>query len=480
MTSESQVHNNRGKPIFLKNKDIPECYGKNVYADELFKCLLHVVPSSEIKGIQRIGGLWRLYIADKNVRIKLITNGLNIRSANVCVYDLNPFLPNGREDTLRLVVKDIPLSVHESVITDELERKKCKISGKMFYQKLRVDGKLTECLTGDRVVYIEPLTTPLPRTIMFGPFKGRIFHFGQPDTDKTNSLCSKCLRPGHLRSACMNEIVCRSCKQTGHIVADCPTHDTPTDPSNQRPEKVPSSRWSQKTDPKHRHEGHQADNAPSRDRYDTDFPPAQKEPELRPNQRRSNSHPRTTQGKSRASPTMSPNRHHEDARRDRENSRKPRETNTCASDTAYPAQPTPPDACPSDATPYRPAAAEPRSETADQTAPPKATNQQQSKITQFIEKARQHSSTTNREHNGEPADCRVVSDQHSSDEEDGSDCSREDEFVSAEFSECGEDTITEHQSDLSAESPDVVKARDKVTHASKRKQKPKKKTSKKK
>ena len=160
---------------------------------------------------------------------------------------------------------------------------------------------------------------------------------------------------------------------------------------------------------------------------------------------------------------MSPNRHHKDARRDRENSRKPRETNTCASDTAYPAQPTPPDACPSDATPYRPAAAEPRSETADQTAPPKATNQQQSKITQFIEKARQHSSTTNREHNGEPADCRVVSDQHSSDEEDGSDCSREDEFVSAEFSECGEDTITEHQSDLSvAESPDVVKARDKV------------------
>ena len=73
-----------------------------------------------------------------------------------------------------------------------------------------------------------------------------------------------------------------------------------------------------------------------------------------------------------------------------------------------------------------------------------------------------------------------MSDQHSSDEEDGSDCSREDEFVSAEFSECGEDTITEHQSDLSAESPDVVKARDKVIHASKRKQKPKKKTSKKK
>ena len=211
MTSESQVPNSRGMPNFLKNKDVPECNGKNVYADELFKCLLHVVPSSEIKGIQRIGGIWRLYIADKNVRIKLITNGLNIRSTNVCVYDSNPFLPNGREDTLRLVVKDIPLAVHETVITDELERKKCKITGKMYYQNLRVDGKLTECLTGDGIVYIEPLTSPLPRTIMFGPFKGRIFHFGQTDAAKTNTICSKFLQPGHLRSACINDVVCRSC-----------------------------------------------------------------------------------------------------------------------------------------------------------------------------------------------------------------------------------------------------------------------------
>ena len=108
-----------------------------------------------------------MYIADKNVRIKLITNGVNIRNENVCVCDSNPFLVNGSEDTLRVIVKDIPLSVHENVIIDELERKKCKIRCKIFYQKLRVDGNLTECLTGDRVLYIEPLSTPLPRSVMF-------------------------------------------------------------------------------------------------------------------------------------------------------------------------------------------------------------------------------------------------------------------------------------------------------------------------
>ena len=352
----------------------------------------------------------------------------------------------------------------------------------MFYQKLRVDGRLTECLTGDRVVYIEPLTSPLPRTIMFGQFKARIFHFGQTDAAKTNTMCSKCLQSGHLRSACMNSVVCRSCKQTGHIEADCPAHATPTDPANQRPENVPSSQWSQKVDPMLRHESHgRADNAPSCDRYETDFPPATKDPVFLLNQRSSNSHPRMTRSRSRrrTSPTTSPSRHQDSARKDRENTRKPRETNTCASDTAYPVQPASPAAPPSEATPNR--TAEQSSETADQTAPPKLSNQQQSKITQFIEKAR-HQSDANREHNGEPADCRVVSDHHSADEEDisdGSDCSREDEFVSAEYSEREEDTITEHHSDLSAESPETVKARDKVNYASKRKQKPKKKTSKK-
>ncbi|XP_072182086.1 uncharacterized protein [Diadema setosum] len=455
MTGDSQEPN-RGKPVFLKSKDIPGFNGKNVYADELFKCLLHVVPSSEIKGIQRIGGLWRLYITNKDARIKLITNGLNIRSVNVCVYDSNPFLPGGREDTLRLVVKDIPLSVHENVITDELERRKCKITGKMHYQKLRVDGKLTKCLTGDRVLYVEPMASPLPRTITFGLFKGRIFHVGQPDPNKANKICSRCLKSGHLRSACMNEIVCRICKQTGHVEADCPTHDTPTSPANQQSGKRQPSRWSRTEDQRGRHENRQADTALSRDRYEIDFPPAEKL-----SHRRSNSLPRRTRSSSRTASSTSSYRHHAGPRRDHEDS-----SNMRSSDAANPQQ------LESTAA-FRPA--EQKSETADQTAPPKPSNQQQSKITQFIEQARQHSDAI-REHNGKPADTSALSDQHSAD---NSACSEEDESESGEYSECEEDNITQHQSDLSTESPETGKVRGKVNQTSKRKQKPKKKTAKK-
>ena len=172
-----QDPNTRGKPVFVKHRSVPESLDKPLYADEMFKNLVKVIPSIDIKGIQRIGGLWRLYIANQNERIKLISNGMNIRNTSVSVFDMNPFFPNGREDTLKLLIKDIPLSVHESVIIDEMERRKCKVIGKIMFQKLRVDGKLTECMTGDCIVYIEHITSSLPRLVTFGPFKRRVFHF---------------------------------------------------------------------------------------------------------------------------------------------------------------------------------------------------------------------------------------------------------------------------------------------------------------
>ena len=138
------------------------------------------------------------------------------------VYDKNPYLPHESENALRVLIKDIPLSVHESIILDELEAKNCKINGHVIYPKLRVDGKLTQCLTGDRVLYIDPPTQPLPRFMRFHSFRARVFHHGQPTTE-ANVTCSQCLQAGHHRSKCNNEMVCRLCKNVGHMQNVCPT-----------------------------------------------------------------------------------------------------------------------------------------------------------------------------------------------------------------------------------------------------------------
>ena len=97
----------------------------------------------------------------------------------------------------------------------------CKIYGSVMYPKLRVDGKLTQCLTGDRVVYIDPPSQPLPRFIRFQNFRARVFHHGQPNSE-ASITCSRCLQTGHHRSKCANQLVCRSCRKTGHLQNACP------------------------------------------------------------------------------------------------------------------------------------------------------------------------------------------------------------------------------------------------------------------
>lgn len=222
-TGDKEKNSYTGKPVFFKHRDVPHVMEKDLESQEVYKALLKSVPSSKIMGIQKIGGLWRLYISQQDSRIELITSGLNIRDACIAVFDTNPFLPGGNENLLRLTVKDIPLSVDNSVIVDELEKRKYKVSGKVMFPKLRVDGQLTNCLTGDRVIYIDRPPQPVPRIMSFGIFRGKVFHANQIPKDHTSVVCSICLTRGHHRSACTSQVVCRFCKREGHLQRDCPT-----------------------------------------------------------------------------------------------------------------------------------------------------------------------------------------------------------------------------------------------------------------
>jgi hypothetical protein len=52
----------------------------------------------------------------------------------------------------------------------------CEIQG-IF----RVDGKLTNCETGDRLVISKLLSKPIPRMLKIGKYIARVFHPGQPE-----------------------------------------------------------------------------------------------------------------------------------------------------------------------------------------------------------------------------------------------------------------------------------------------------------
>lgn len=228
------------RPIFLKENDLfgnrkptKQEWLSNV---EIYKSLTNKIPAEDILGIQRVGSLWRLYIERATNRVSLISSGITLRAINIALYDKNPYVPD-RSDQLRVRVKNIPLSADDSIIVKALQDYGCVLLEPPSREKLRVDGKLTNCETGDRIVFVKPLKDPLPKLMRIGLFRASVFHVGQGSKAQT---CGKCLQEGHRTDECVNDWVCKQCKTTGHKSDACPIDiQMPVDP-DQQSENQPS------------------------------------------------------------------------------------------------------------------------------------------------------------------------------------------------------------------------------------------------
>ena len=91
------------------------------------------------------------------------------------------------------VSKNIPLSADDGQIKRALELRKCEVK-RLYREKLRVDGRLTNCETGDRFAIISFIDTPLPTSMEVGRYRAAVYHKGQPN-DRLK--CGKCLQTGH-------------------------------------------------------------------------------------------------------------------------------------------------------------------------------------------------------------------------------------------------------------------------------------------
>ena len=212
------------KPVFIRADDIRNEDKKQVTGEEIYVALAKVLDSNDIAGIQQIRRLWRIYLKSQTDRIKLISSGLMLRGASIPVYDLNPYTKSRDENLTRVVIKDIPLSLSDDVIRAQIQAMKYEIQGDIYRQKLRVNGQLTNCFNGDRMLYITPPSQPLPRKLLFGNlFMARVYHPGQPENPASGQVtCSRCLESGHHVSRCNNDLRCQVCKQTGHMKNECP------------------------------------------------------------------------------------------------------------------------------------------------------------------------------------------------------------------------------------------------------------------
>ncbi|VDI75940.1 Hypothetical predicted protein [Mytilus galloprovincialis] len=193
------------KPVFILESDL---FGSNKPSRDQFLTHLElykiidatVCPASHLRGLQRVRGLWRIYLDSETDRESLIISGISIRNKLIQVYTRNPRITqNEYPEFIKVRVKNIPCSAEDGQIERCLEFNGCEIF-KLYRERLRVDGLVTNCQTGDRIAIVAPLIKPLPRTLFIGKYKAL---------------------KGHKYAQCPNDWVCRQCHKEGHRQAEC-------------------------------------------------------------------------------------------------------------------------------------------------------------------------------------------------------------------------------------------------------------------
>lgn len=226
-TDPPQVFDNLAIPlVFMRETDV---FGSRkpdkqewIAPVEMFKAIGKRIDSDHIMGIQRVNGLWRVYLDNLEDKVVLMGDGIPLRSKSIPVLSTNPNRLDG-EGTIRVRVKNIPLSVDDGVIKRALTLKKLDVIS-VYRDRLRVDNKLTKCQTGDRIVTVSAISLkePLPRFMLFDKYSGVVVHPGQKRPEQRKSFkCSKCLQEGHNFVNCPNDWVCTFCNEQGHRRADC-------------------------------------------------------------------------------------------------------------------------------------------------------------------------------------------------------------------------------------------------------------------
>ena len=165
--------------------------------------------------------MWRVYLDNEEDRLIVLTRGIIIiRERRIMLHAHNP--RDYRSDIITVRVKNIPLSADDGQIERTLTINHIQVVS-LTRERLRVDQKLTNCETGDRLIVCKKFEIPLPKIMKIGKYTARVFHYGQEtEDDNDRFLCNKCLQKGHNIRNCPNEWTCRRCNQSGHKMLECP------------------------------------------------------------------------------------------------------------------------------------------------------------------------------------------------------------------------------------------------------------------
>ena len=139
------------KPIFILESDVlgkpkadsgPDNGYTNEYLvpTEVYRAVVQHINVSSMIGLQRVHGLWHIYLDNQEDHELLLSSTLVLRNKTVNFYTRNPrYAYKEKTDTTKVRVKDIPLSADDGQIIKALEDHNCEIIN-FFRECLRIDN----------------------------------------------------------------------------------------------------------------------------------------------------------------------------------------------------------------------------------------------------------------------------------------------------------------------------------------------------
>ncbi len=206
-------------PLYMKHQDLGLGQRENISVYEICKAMYEIIDRKEIEGAQKVGGLWRIYLNSTEARAQLLVQGYTFRGKSIPLSENNPYQSRDGQDMRRHVkvtVQNMPLSVANSEVDLLISRLGAKIEKKAEYEyELDENKKITTIKNGNRIVYVNGgvRDDPLPRFTFLGNWRCGVYHYGQKPPEKQ---CYRCLETGHLKSQCINNRACRTCRKTTH------------------------------------------------------------------------------------------------------------------------------------------------------------------------------------------------------------------------------------------------------------------------
>lgn len=160
----------RIQPVYFRNKEIFPGFVRIellLTSWEVCESVANVTGPDNVEGAMVIRGIWRIYTASADARVKLLTTGLSLRHKSVTLLDETPTSKNMKDkpETEKITVSNLPLKVdNDDIKTFPTSYSKVKLVSDIKYGNCRTpSGDMTSCNNGTRYCYAECPVGNIPR-----------------------------------------------------------------------------------------------------------------------------------------------------------------------------------------------------------------------------------------------------------------------------------------------------------------------------